>query len=270
MRKTAINTVADLCYTVSDNPVYDHNGNVIRNRKALWANNQLLSVVSDRYQTVQNVELLSKIPGNFTFVSGYIDNYGKNMMASFALNLDSVMINNEHLRAVVTVYNSFDGTSRYIYRSGFYRLICSNGAIAPFGFIKETANRHISGKARILSDLEFDIKSIESNIALFKDMANYKIDDNDFEIVANYLLEKDMISATALREITQIYTQATDLKIDRSLWELYNAFTAYATHGTRTIGRTNEILNIANFVASYGARQVGIPYTELSELARSH
>lgn len=42
----------------------------------------------------------------------------------------------------IQLINSYDGSIRYHFMAGYYRLICSNGLMVPAGFVKEISSMH--------------------------------------------------------------------------------------------------------------------------------
>lgn len=232
---------SNLNFTVEQTPLHLPNGTSTR----FWANvrtdtNEVLGVVTDRYEVLQNTDLLNPVEELFR-TEGFGDfrrktistHNGARVRAIYDFqNYGMKLSNGEDLHLRLKVQNSFDGSLRASFQVGMVRLICTNGMAVPVAAVGMT-RKHTQALDAALVGAAFErsVNAFKESAPVFDRMTQSRISQSEGN---NILLsfEKSKVMSERMRERIQNVWESPRYNEDRerNLWNLYNAVTQHLTH----------------------------------------
>jgi hypothetical protein len=235
--------------TVELRPLFTAKGEEIPNYRSVARldNNEVLSVVSDRYTLVQHNDLLRAADQavdrlQLTAPRGiYYSNRGARLRALYKFPALAQSIDgSDSICPLVRFTNSYDATNRVSVEIGAFRFVCTNWAVGGGGvFAAGFASLHVG---------EIDTESIgdrlEQFLGKFSDIAETyrKWQQLPYQETNAVLLEK------ALEPVGQVHVDRVPKPgLTRfNLFDAYNSLTKYATHETRTANVAFRLLDVVN------------------------
>lgn len=225
---------ADVNVTDGSNAVLD------KDHFAVWNvdKKKVASVVSDQYNLIQHktvvdevVEAVSNlaIPAEVTKVN----NCGNKVFIDINFTQAKLYVKQgEEFYTGIRIVNSYDKTTGIMVLPHLVRLACSNGMVANVGWVKEFCVAHSDKLAKdFASIIPKMIMSMADNSDKFTAMVNNCIGDS----IEWALLDKIMndLLANRKKHYEAIKFRVKENCGDRlpTRWDVYNAFTSYATHG---------------------------------------
>ena len=249
-------------FTPVETPVYidmDGNSMAIKGRKAIVNpdNNEVLSIVSDRYKLVTNQEVFdafdtalaeSNIDLTGAYKSVYVCGKGGRTVLNYSFPAYETTITDRVVGDVVRLscgaVNSYDGLTKFSTTFDSIRLVCSNSMVTadPIAFYggKHTQNLVI----------ETAIQKIKRAIDVYCDHAEmYKrwadtpvsVDDGK-KLFAKLTVKKGYTTEYNEKKFNEYMEQwLKEAKVlGRNRWSLYNAMTHISTH-TEIKARSNNM-----------------------------
>lgn len=142
------------------------------------------------------------------------------------------------------VYNSYNGSSGFGGYMGALRGVCSNGMILRH-IVPETSFsiKHVGEKVKVAQNTDEWIKNMIESHKELKDYINSAIHDSvEWDMTVKFLENFKSIPKKHREGIKNILIDTADGKSKITRWDIYNAFTQWATHGNRISMQTAEFL----------------------------
>jgi hypothetical protein len=134
----------------------------------------------------------------------------------------------EEFFAGIRLINSYNKTTGIIIAPRYMRLVCSNGMVMPSRMVKHFNVRHDSSMAK---DFALVIPEIINQMVSFepklREIVEKSIADSIEWDLMKGIIRKLAVSEKHMKEIEARLPQ------NPTRWDLYNAFTNYATHGSQ-------------------------------------
>ena len=209
-----------------------------------------LAVVSDQYRLVTHNALLALIDGVVDKVGGgagkvprgiYFEKGGAKLRALYKFpHLARTLEGADALCPLISVANSYDGTTRVAVGIGAFRFVCTNLAIGGGGAFASGFRSLHKGEIsfeRVKEDLEQYLNQFENVIALYKRFRALPWNEPRYEQVVEPLR----------KELGERHTKHV-LRADGSatVFDAYNRLTQYATHDTRSAATAFRLLDWVN------------------------
>jgi hypothetical protein len=237
------NNINDLLYTVETHKVYDHMGEEIKGKQAMWNGRKYLGVMGKNYSLRQNAELISRIPNSFQFESARLEKDGRKVNAVFVYD-HPIEINGHTIKPAINLRNSFDGSTSYQFSGGFFRMICSNGAVVATSFVKAYSRKHVGDFA---IDLEYDAVLMEKACQNFFEMSKIQFTREQASAWLTNKVENDgLIAERNAVDIMSIWDTKYDLHNDQNnLWGFYNAITDFSSNHAKSLNHMDKVNQLA-------------------------
>ena len=232
---------SDLDFTVEQTVMHLPNGTPTR----FFANvrtdtNEVLGVVSDRYEVLQNSDLLNPVEELFK-TEGFGDfrrktigtHNGARVRAVYDFENYGIKLGNgEDLHLRLKVQNSFDGSLRASFQVGMVRLVCTNGLAVPVAAVGMTKKHTQALDTNLIRDaFARSVNAFKESVPVFDTMTKSNLTQ---EQGRNILLsfEKSKVMSERMRERIQGVWESPRFEKDRerTVWNLYNAVTQHLTH----------------------------------------
>lgn len=203
--------------------------------------NEVLGVVSDRYEPAQNADLFGMAEGLFKnkdmgdFNSKFVVTHGgARARALYKFPKLGIKVKGQDLTFALKVQNSFDGSLRASFVVGLFRLICSNGLTMPHKTIN-LSQKHTSTLSIDLMSRGLDkaLSDFHTSAPLFERLADTRIDQKLGEVILDTLVARKIGGLTdrQVGGIKAIWANPTHREDgERNLFNLYNAVTQHLTH----------------------------------------
>ena len=196
---------------------------------------KVATVVSKKYKLVQHKEVIDSVVEALANLNiscnSDIKNSRNRVFVDIEFSDTKLYVNEgETFVAGVRVINSFDKTTGIGVLPRLVRLACSNGMVVHQAWLK---GFHISHSQKFAKDFEGTVQVMLQNMINNNDRLKAMVNDCIVDSVEWELMEKILEGLVprkkhfeALKEL--LLKQGHDLL---TRWDLYNAFTTYATHG---------------------------------------
>lgn len=209
-----------------------------------------LAVVSDQYRLVKHNELLALVDGVVDKVGGgagkvprgiYFEKGGAKLRALYKFpHLTRTLEGTDALCPLVSVANSYDGTTRVAVGIGAFRFVCTNLAIGGGGaFASGFRSLHKGeiGFERVKEDLEQYLNQFDHIIELYRKFLALPWNQPRYEQVVEPLRKE--LGERHATHVLRANGSAT-------VFEAYNCLTQYATHDTRSAATAFRVLDWVN------------------------
>jgi len=200
---------------------------------------EAFGIVTDRYKVMQNSELLGSIEETFqsrglgkSVRKVMVTQGGARVHANYRFDDIGFKVGNQDIVFNLRVQNSFDGSLRVALAVGLFRLICSNGAVAPLDAINLT-KKHTDALSLEFAGGAVDnaIENFHRTAPMLEAMARTRLTDIEGHKVLNGLVIRKEISERQSDEIREIWNAPTHREdSERNLYNLWNATTQHLTH----------------------------------------
>lgn len=239
MRSEIIEKTKDVLFDTSLQPIFIERPDCFESVPNTFGvqredNGQILGVVSERYQPLSNLqiishvdEILAKAKINYDIARTISHGGGVKTGIEYRFPDKTISIGEDTNELRLYMKNSFDAKSAVKMDGGFFRLICSNGMVVG----KKEASFSINHYK------EVDKKTVENFVGYidekFKDAQDliYNLDSTDFESkdhVENYILNSDVIAKKYRQMVLMTWLQKYQQSI--GAWMVLNAYTEVITH----------------------------------------
>jgi hypothetical protein len=214
----------------------EHSKTLDENHFAVWNldKQKVSSIVSNRYNLVQHAHVVNEVVealGNLNIqADARVRNGGDKIFVDINFKDSKLYVQEgEEFFQGIRLVNSYDKTTGIMILPQLVRLACSNGMVVNVGWVKEFCVAHTSKLAddfaQIIPQM---IQQMTEKSGKFKAMVNNCIGDSiEWELmdrILNGLVAGRKKHFEAIKEKLQEHSNPTR-------WDLYNAFTNYATHG---------------------------------------
>jgi hypothetical protein len=235
----------DLIPLVQAEPVFDKNGNELKNHKVIF-NSEGVDIASQKmtYQVVQHRDVIDQLQKDPEFNQKYRIDTATVYKSGCVLMLEVVPLQKTEVEIVpgdniapsVRIYNSYDSTKALIVESFGMRLICKNGAVAPGG-VDRFHKAHTHQNADIT----------QLNQAIEKAMATWEVSANTLRkaYTKNVDIEDTM---KLLKNFPEKYKKIVIQNLRRidTLYNLWNALTNCITFEVNV--STSTLISYQNMV----------------------
>lgn len=197
---------------------------------------EVLAVVSDRYNIVKHADVVDYFEGALNSIGGNFLNReivthlpfnGARMHRVYTFPDISFEMGNDHVTGDVDIINltlelmnSYDGTTKVGFKYGAYRLVCTNGLIVGERF-RTLMKKHFSSFDiyEIVDQVAEAFEVFERNTEIWKEWRNTPILD------AENFLEKSKAPKKVIKAILERYTLE-----EQNKWGLFQATTYVISH----------------------------------------
>ena len=207
-----------------------------KHHKAVYNINkgQIAAVVSDRYKLVQHREMVRAVSAAITDLN--INAAAEVKEANNRLFVDIEFADSklyvdkgEEFIAGLRIINSYDKSTGITVTPRLKRLVCLNGMVIQTGFVREYSITHIKSLREDFSAVvEKMLNAMINNNDKLKAMVNDCIGDSiEWELLDKIL---SRLCWHTTKHIDAIKKKLAEIE-KPTRWDVYNAFTNYATHG---------------------------------------
>jgi hypothetical protein len=203
---------------------------------------EALACVSDRYETVQNRDLVSAVNRgigrlglNPSKTSTFVERNGArfNQRFEFKDKVTEITKVGDLAGLSLTIKNSFDGCTGIRFEVGILRLVCLNGLVrsgAEFGL-----NQRHTGTEGFIQTVEDAVRnSVEQFDVIaqqFGALADRGVTQAQGKLILENFTARHILSNRVAEPIHGVWERPTHLADQpRNLWSLYNAATEVLTH----------------------------------------
>ena len=222
------------------------------NDAGLWAhvrqdNGVIVGHGTDDYGLVQNSGVIGKAKDSFDRAG--LKNYeetinvfegGKRMRAVFDFKdevLDIPKRVGDQIGFRLELGNSFDRSLRVNFALGFLRLWCANGCaslVKEFGLTAKHSSKVNVDNLITDTALGKALDAFKNQRNVFSRMADKEITQEQGLTILQNLTRSKTLTEKVREEIALKWNNPAEYDTDRNLYNLYNAGTAYLTHGLQT------------------------------------
>lgn len=206
---------------------------------------KLVNTCSKLYHLIPNEDIIRPLLDKFSkFDINLVGASNKNdtrFTADFTFKKGVIKIGKDEILPRIRLYNSYDGRTKYFFSMGLYRLVCSNGMVAPLeGFeelkvnFKHTPNSEFftADEAEMLMDKVVvfldHMGDIKKNI---KELGKKVIEDPVEDIVMDIIQNTRFPKRKAEDVIEILEEEMETLQIEYAdSWLMYNAFNNILNH----------------------------------------
>jgi len=234
--------------------------------KVIWNTDkdEAVTVVSNRYNLVQHEEVVSAVADAIQNLNisanARVRNGGNRIFVDIEFDNAKLYVKEvgEEFIGGIRVINSYDRTTGIIVAPRLLRLSCSNGMVVQHGFIKGYNIKHTAKLEKdFQATIELMVKDMIDNNDKLKALVNDCIGDS----IEWELMEKILKSVSGAKKhfeaIKEILDNDSKSLHELTRWDLYNAFTNYATHGEQLSP------NVENLMQKKAERILLTPLVEL-------
>ena len=196
-------------------------------------------VHSKKYMPVQNgtaIELLLNAVGVDKFKFARVTVNYRHMFAEFYW--EHFKVGDEEFYAGVMLKNSYDGSWAFSMQGGLLRLVCENGALAPYGQEYLLARYLHVGQVNQRVRLKMDeLLKVSEAVKLFKQFVEIAQDTRLTEELLKKLFKKQ-------KSLIEWYEKMMQRAKALTVWELYN----YVTQAARDRLRANKVRTAIDYM----------------------
>ena len=144
------------------------------------------------------------------------------------------------------IINSHNLTKKFSMAMGFYRLVCSNGLIAPTGLVNSIGalHRQKSGEVNLFESITESLNSslsqfhaMTDKVETMKSVSLSETEKNMLARYAHYIRFRYRMTQPKKFDPTQILKPRRDVDVGNSLWLTFNVIQENMTKGGSQIGR---------------------------------
>ena len=203
---------------------------------------EALACVSDRYEVVQNHDLVSAVNrglGNLgltpTKSETFVERNGARFNRRFEFRDKTTKIHGigDEVGLRLTIQNSFDGCTGIRFILGILRLVCLNGAVRS-GAEFNINQRHtgLDGFLQVVEDgVRSSVEQFDTVAQEFGILAERGVTQGQGKLILEHFVTRNVISNRIAEPIQHVWAHPTHLADQpRNLWSLYNAATEVLTH----------------------------------------
>ena len=217
--------------------------------------NEVLGVVTEKYEVLQNNDLINTVESLFT-KEGFTNYNRKTICTANGSRIRAIydfpdqgfkLANGNDLTFRLKVQNSFDGSLRASFQVGLVRLVCSNGLalpVASVGMTRKHTNSQLDPEL-VRESFHKSVKAFSESAPLFNRMIETRLTQTE-GLTVLLGLEKSKVMSERMREgIEAIWNRPTYREdSDRNLFNLYNSVTQHLTHSVE--GKRFELAERVN------------------------
>jgi len=193
------------------------------------------AMVSDRYNLVQHKDVVESVADALVNLNikadAMVRNDGNRVFVDISFPDSKLYVENvgEEFFCGIRVINSYNKTTGIMVLPRLVRLSCTNGMVVNVGWIKEFNITHTQKLAENFSNtIQVMIRDMAEGNEKFKAMINGCIGDSIEWELMDKILNKLVDNRNKHYEAIKLKLEG---KVNPTRWDLYNAFTDYATHG---------------------------------------
>jgi len=195
------------------------------------------SIVSDRYNLVQHEHVVNEVADALTNLNiesdARVRNGGDKIFVDINFKGSKMYVQEgEEFFQGIRIVNSYDKTTGIMILPQLVRLACSNGMVVNVGWVKEFCVSHTSKLAEDFAQIIPQmIQQMTEKSEKFKAMLNNCIGDSiEWEMMDRIMTGLVSSRKKHFEEIRSRLEESCGNN-EPTRWDLYNAFTNYATHG---------------------------------------
>ncbi|MDY0200607.1 MAG: DUF932 domain-containing protein [Tenuifilaceae bacterium] len=151
----------------------------------------------------------------------------------------------------ITVHNSYDGSMGFRVSISMFRLICSNGMVAPTELmnIKKVHTGQMLdfldiSSAEITRGITYAAQLLDESVQYYYDLMDFKVRNLDFLI--DHVIEETKFPTSLAEMVKERILYEVGLGFELSHWTVYNGFNYAINHGSQSlVGRKGNILDTA-------------------------
>jgi len=154
----------------------------------------------------------------------------------------------------IDIYNSYNGKYRYAIKLGVYRLVCTNGMVAPFTS-HSTSKKHTSGLVETLDGLNMEVlenflETFPTLIEPFEILSMKKVNDISFRV--EEVIENTSFPVSLVNDVLdRIKQEEKLLKSIPNDWLVYSCFKNQLNHSELIEKLPHKKAEIDREVANY-------------------
>ena len=204
------------------------------NRDAIIRNDteDIVGIVSDSYNEIEYRPAFDAASKALDKVGGLhmkkleVSPNGSRMFAHFEQEMEAEVVKGDIVKPTLILTNSLDGSTKFGFMLGAFRLVCSNGLMAGVSAmnisVKHTANLDIDEVAHRGEDA-LDLFT-KKTLPLWSRM-------NEIKYATQYYID-EMLSLKNIipQKMTERVAELANNKQESSIWEVYNHYTYHLTH----------------------------------------
>lgn len=236
--------------------------------------NQWLGTVKERYEPMQNAQLLQLLIEATDMLNLEVSNGGiltNGSKVFYQIELPNEYIGKSGVKRYITANNSHDGSSSIGLGTTNTVIVCSNTFYKSYkelNKVKHTTNSLIRVK-ELADNLRLTLGFEQTVTDNFKRMADKPLNDEIVERLIKKLFkpvnETDNLNELSTKTKNKLITFADNLQTEinlegRTIWGLFNAVTRYTNH---VIAPKNEDGKLNHLMTGNGYKLSNIAYDEL-------
>ena len=197
---------------------------------------QIAAVVSDRYKLVQHGEMVRAVAAAISDLNikatAEVKEANNKLFVDIEFADSKLYVDKgEEFIAGLRIINSYDKSTGITVTPRLKRLVCLNGMVIQTGFVREYSITHIKSLREDFSAVvEKMLNAMINNNEKLKAMVNDCIGDSIEWELLDKILSKLCLCWHTTKHIDAIKKKLAEIE-KPTRWDVYNAFTNYATHG---------------------------------------
>jgi hypothetical protein len=208
-------------------------------RKAIWnvQRNKTASIVCKNYNLLQHSDVVGSVVDAMTNLNlkaeARVSDMHNRIFVDISFPEAQIKLNivGEEFMSGIRIVNSYDKTTGIMVIPYLKRLVCSNGMVMNVNWVKSLNVKHTS---KLTQDFESVAQRLIHDMISSSDKLQAMVSDCigdsiEWEIMDRILQKLDR--KKHIKAITTELIQTCGKQKSYSRWQLYNAFTSYATHG---------------------------------------
>jgi len=195
---------------------------------------QIAAVVSDRYKLVQHGEMVRAVSAAISDLNikatAEVKEANNRLFVDIEFADSKLYVDKgEEFIAGLRIINSYDKSTGITVTPRLKRLVCLNGMVIQTGFVREYSITHIKSlREDFVGVVEKMLNAMINNNEKLKAMVNDCIGDSiEWELLDKIL---GRLCWHTTKHVDAIKKKLAGIE-KPTRWDVYNAFTAYATHG---------------------------------------
>lgn len=221
-------------------------GREITGFKAIWNTNtgKPVTVVSDRYNLVQHEMVVKAVADaimnlNIPAEARVRDAHNRLFVDISFPDAKLYVQKGEEFFAGIRVVNSYDKTTGIVVAPRLVRLACLNGMVLELAYTK---GYNIHHTAKMAEDFQSTIELMLKDMVNSNDKLKALVNDCIGDSIEWALMDRILNSMAGAQKHFAVLRDML-LKIENpTRWDLYNAFTNYATHGEQLSPNVEAVL----------------------------